>query len=209
MRRWAFHILAGFSLLLAVAAAVMWVRSYRPAPEWIGYIWLVPKEDHVLRTFWAIDSGEGGICFETANIIIGDSRHRSRTAQQTVRTFYRGFQWWQLQPRSRSNYPFKRPDRTSLGRSLGFEFHSSSTPSPVLGRNHSYLSVTVPYWFLILWLALLPGRQVFIFYRNRSRRRRGLCIACGYDLRASEARCPECGTPFVRKHGRAVPAIFS
>jgi hypothetical protein len=51
-----------------------------------------------------------------------------------------------------------------------------------------------PYWALtvpgigLVYAALFPAWRAF------SRRRRGLCQSCGYDLRSSAGRCPECGT---------------
>ncbi len=54
-----------------------------------------------------------------------------------------------------------------------------------------------PHWFvlLVLSLGLLP--VAIRAARRRRRRARGLCPTCGYDLRASPIRCPECGTPRV------------
>jgi len=52
---------------------------------------------------------------------------------------------------------------------------------------------------IALWLFLLAiwSRRVSIFLRKRRlnyRQRHGLCLVCGYDLRATPDRCPECGT---------------
>lgn len=58
--------------------------------------------------------------------------------------------------------------------------------------------VVVSFWFLICALMIVPAESVMRLAiragRARRRRRRGLCIICGYDLRVSKERCPECGT---------------
>lgn len=53
----------------------------------------------------------------------------------------------------------------------------------------------IPYWPVVLLLALSPVRAGARLTRAWLRRRSGRCAACGYDLRASTGRCPECGAP--------------
>lgn len=50
----------------------------------------------------------------------------------------------------------------------------------------------VPYWFLLVALALPPSWW-FLSGRHRRPLVRGTCPACGYDLRTNPSRCPECG----------------
>lgn len=61
-------------------------------------------------------------------------------------------------------------------------------------------NVRFPFWFPTLlfsaWplLAFVRGPM-----RRRYRRKRGLCLQCGYNLTGlPQPRCPECGTEFNR-----------
>ncbi len=60
--------------------------------------------------------------------------------------------------------------------------------------------VIVPLWVPSVICALLSYFTGFLpLYRRRKRKKLGLCLKCGYDLRASKDRCPECNTPFERR----------
>jgi hypothetical protein len=63
-------------------------------------------------------------------------------------------------------------------------------------RGSQYV-ITGRFWSLLLAASLLPGWRLASFgYRRRLILRRmdsGACVVCGYDLRATRDRCPECG----------------
>jgi hypothetical protein len=62
-----------------------------------------------------------------------------------------------------------------------------------VGTDGSFYVVTVtPYWALLSLGALLPIVRLLPLLRRR-RGAPGHCRACGYDLRATPERCPECG----------------
>lgn len=53
--------------------------------------------------------------------------------------------------------------------------------------------VLVPYWAAVLSTAAAAGAFALAARRLRMKGQAGTCAACGYDLRATPDRCPECG----------------
>jgi predicted RNA-binding Zn-ribbon protein involved in translation (DUF1610 family) len=68
-------------------------------------------------------------------------------------------------------------------------------------------TVTLPHWFIMLCFATLPAVATYRWVRSRPNRqeRDFKCPKCGYDLRATPDRCPECGTVVAWK-GKAASA---
>lgn len=65
------------------------------------------------------------------------------------------------------------------------------------GKVIAAFAVGCPIWLITLLTAALPLRWTFHllrYHRHRRRSKEGLCPTCGYDLRATPDRCPECGT---------------
>jgi hypothetical protein len=81
-------------------------------------------------------------------------------------------------------------------RLLGFSIGSGDRPGiikhrPPKGTNNyeRIKKVTVPCWAVV---AISASLAVHLFRRN-GQPKRGQCATCGYDLRATPDRCPECG----------------
>ncbi len=57
--------------------------------------------------------------------------------------------------------------------------------------------VVIPLWMPTVLFGILPTAALVRVTRRRKREKLGLCLECGYDLRGSRERCPECGRSFL------------
>jgi hypothetical protein len=62
-----------------------------------------------------------------------------------------------------------------------------------------YTSLIVPYWLPAILASILPLAFVRRRWTRWRRLRTGCCLQCGYDIRYSPNRCPECGTSMTDK----------
>lgn len=205
MRRRLFTITTEVSLLLFAATMLVWYRSHVRLET---LCFTDPR-----RTCWSM-WGERGILH-----VIADARWPERVPFQLIRDadwatiearghmqpypFFdsgvRGHIWYWLDLKVERgvDYLALNADGTAL---WSVPFPPGSAIKGVAAV--PYVNIEAPFWMPATITAFLPAiwttALVSRWQQRRHLERSGLCPRCGYDLRASPERCPECGTGTVQ-----------
>ena len=166
--------LAWVSLILGLAITVGWIRSY-----WISDVLKLPHNPP-------------GNSFEFYT-------HRG-AVRLLIHMHYPGisqFEWNRSElSRLHASFSWLAPEKCLLG----FGAQRSGYGYVFLQNGPEYIGTTwvlgFGYWPFVVVFCILPGLHLFRWFKAQRRRRQGRCRVCGYDLRASRDRCPECGSAF-------------
>jgi hypothetical protein len=189
--RWIIRGVTVASLVVCLSAAGMWGRSY-----WVtdSLLWTDIPQDMSYGKWIGIESSCGGLIFFTEFghwKFFGGYIRKGR--------YFKSFH------RRADHYPKWKPskaDPEDVSVVHGFDWPGFQVMRQVVTNYEGtaivlqFTAVTMPWAVVVLTSALLPGRWVFAARRRRRvrmRLERGQCGKCGYDLRATPGRCPECG----------------
>ncbi len=187
MRR-LFNFAAAVSLLLFVATMLAALRSFN-----VGEMFLISRTAIAGSNFeekqWEAQVASGFVVVSlhsTAGAVNPAARLPRNRADGITHVWH--------QSGAALAYPASMPMRTMLG----FHYDRHSTVARILNGatlQYTHGVIAIPMWFMGAITAVLP---FLWFWKNpgklrRNRMARNLCITCGYDLRASPERCPECG----------------
>lgn len=167
-----FTIASAISLLLCLATLVLWTRSYS-------------SEDALKFRRWQVSSLRGAIAF-----CWGDGLNVEPAFETKAVTSFRGIIGQLI-------------DLSDIGYMKDHSFiYGCGFAVATFNRNTVYHIFACPLWIPAILFAIAPTYWFFAPHRRRVKRAKlGLCPTCGYDLRATPDRCPECGETISDQRG--------
>ncbi len=187
MKRRLFTISAATSLAVCLAISYLWIRSHFVNDGFTSqqYTWHdIEQMQHVEKL---IASSTGHVFFHT-------NTFQFKRSQDPKWNFIEDKAWSFEQGVGVVEFP-----KATFPNHLGFGVQDLSRAGTrkhagayVIG-NESFHLVWIPYWLLFVLSAVLPAIWATKRWRRARRLRHGKCAVCGYDLRATPDRCPECG----------------
>jgi hypothetical protein len=198
MRRLLQHLkVLGVVLSIALSAgfAALWFRAGSVIDEF-DIKWFDRGATYFHNRVWVLESSSGGVCPDYSPYLCDDPKPEHLASQgPPPDTFV-----WETSPVEKPGGPYCLGVRvegiTDNGEPFGLKRHVNDDMSDGQPGYEASTRVLFPHYVPILVFAAVPTFWlVGATRRFRSRRRfkAGLCPACGYDLRASPDRCPECG----------------
>ena len=182
--RFILNAVTALSLLLCAGVVLLWVRSY----------WREDCVERVHAVYPQISEIDANVVGRLSDISLTSSKGRlwvfiesgytTSWAEQLDFLRWDWFRWKDLQT---------QPEDTSWHR-VGLAWNHTRGVDTRNGIRNDTRFIAMPHWLPALVLFLLPLLRLIRYRRRRSLALAGHCIKCGYDLRATPDRCPECGT---------------
>jgi hypothetical protein len=172
MRRRLFNLAAAVSLVLCAATVALWARSH------------VAGDSFERNSDTALGASTNWFVQDRGRLIWS----RSFWPRQRGNIYAT---WTSLTPEGPIwEHHRDRDAATSIIDHGSFGFHIQFGTD--FAGSNQWHEVMVPNWFVAMCFAIVPLIAVELWRRRRLKS--GLCVRCGYDLRATPERCPECGT---------------
>jgi hypothetical protein len=178
MKRRLLNLLTVLSLLLCVTAAMLWVRSYFAADVLLRTV----GRENTTYTIGYIKSGRGTLYAQRLNY--PEARDEGALA---------GPRGWRRQSAALSASEVQDVDAPLAWMDGGYRLGRYGYGC-LKGASIPQSRLAFPHWALLAVTLPLPATRLVRLGIKRSRARAGRCRMCGYDLRATPDRCPECGT---------------
>lgn len=194
LRRILFITLTVLSLALSLLAAGLWVRTKFFVSDLLSFIHSDgPRRDGLSTSRIVFLNAAGGALQLRCERKTGQPGVSMASRGLTHEPYFRSHVRPRTQPfASRTSTPVSiRKDRWFGLLGFGYEqLDYTSSPATRHARRTESIKLTMPLWPWIIGGLVLP---VVFVVRRRPYRARGCCPACGYDLRGTPERCPECG----------------